>query len=52
MLVSAKAGALPKGFHAGDLLEAIRQMHARVRLHDTPAARRSAAIKKQKPKSK
>jgi hypothetical protein len=27
-------------------LEAIRQMHARVRLHDTPGARRDAAIKR------
>ena len=46
MLASARAGGLPKGFHAGDLLEAIRQMHRRVRLHDTPGARRTAAIKR------
>jgi hypothetical protein len=45
MLASAKAGKLPKGFHAGDLQEAIRQMRAKVRLHDTPGARRAAAIK-------
>jgi hypothetical protein len=48
MLASAKAGKLPKGFHAGDLLEAIRQMRARVRLHDTPSASRAAAIKHKK----
>jgi hypothetical protein len=52
MLASAKAGKLPKGFRAGDLLEAIRQMHASVRLHDTPGARRAAAIKRKKRKSK
>jgi hypothetical protein len=45
MLKSARAGTLPKGFHAGDIAEAIKQMRAKVRLHDTPAGRRSAAIK-------
>jgi len=52
MLASCKAGKLPKGFRAGDLLEAIRQMHARVRLHDTPGAHRAAAIKQKKRKAK
>jgi len=46
MLASARAGKLPNGFHAGDLLEAIRQMHRRVRLHDTPGAHRAAAIRR------
>jgi hypothetical protein len=45
MLKSAHAGTLPKGFHAGDIAEAIKQMRAKVRLHDTAAGRRSAAIK-------
>ncbi len=48
MLASCKAGKLPKGFHAGDLMEAIRQMHGRVRLHNTPGAERAAAIKQMK----
>src|SRR5271170_1449893 len=52
MLASIDKGKLPKGFRAGDLLEAIRQMHARVRLHDTPGANRAAAIKRAKTKSK
>jgi len=42
MLASARAGKLPKGFHAGDLLEA----RAHVRRHETPAARRGAAMKR------
>jgi hypothetical protein len=45
MLKSARAGTLPKGFRAGDIAEAIKQMRAKVRLHDTPAGHRSAAIK-------
>ena len=45
MLKSARAGKLPKGFRAGDIAEAVKQMRAKVRLHDTPAGRRSAAIK-------
>ena len=48
MLASARAGKLPNGFHAGDLLEAIRQMHRRVRLHDTAGSRRSAATGRKK----
>jgi len=48
MLASVRAGALPKVFHAGDLLEAIRQMHKRVRLHDTAGARRTAALARKK----
>jgi hypothetical protein len=46
MLASARARRLPKGFHANDLAEAIRQMRARVRRHDTPSAHRVAAIKR------
>jgi hypothetical protein len=52
MLASCKAGKLPKGFHAADLMEAIRQMHAHVRLHDTPGAHRDAAIRRARTKSK
>jgi hypothetical protein len=44
MLASAKAGKLPKGFHAGDLVQAVSEMRKSVRLHDTPASRRSAAV--------
>jgi hypothetical protein len=46
MLTSARAGKLPKGFHAGDLSEAIKQMRSRVRRHETPGARLGAAIKR------
>jgi hypothetical protein len=52
MLSSCKAGKLPKGFHAGDMLEAIRRMHKRVRLHDTPGGHRTAAIKGKKSNTK
>ena len=45
MLKSCHAGTLPKGFHAGDIAEEIKQMRAKVRRHDTPAGKRSAAIK-------
>ncbi len=46
MLASARAKRLPKGFHANDLAEAIRQMRARVRRHDTQSVHRVAAIKR------
>jgi hypothetical protein len=46
MLKSVHAGKLPKGFNSGDLLEALHRMQARVRRHDTPAARRARAIKR------
>jgi hypothetical protein len=52
MLASCKAGKLPKGFHAGNLMEAIRQMHSRVRLHDKPGDRRAGAKKRKKRKAK
>jgi hypothetical protein len=44
MLASVKAGKAPKGLHARDLAEAIRQLRARVRRHGTPGAQRAAAI--------
>jgi hypothetical protein len=46
MLASARAGKLSKGFHAGDLQEAIHQMRAHIRRNGSPAARRSAALKR------
>jgi hypothetical protein len=46
MLTSARGGKLPKGFHAGDLSEALKQTRARVRRHESPAAHRGAAIKR------
>jgi hypothetical protein len=45
MLNSAHAGEAPKGLHAHDLAEAIRELRQRVRWHDTPGAHRAAAIK-------
>ncbi len=44
MLASVKAGKAPKGLHARDLAEAIQQIRRRVRRHDTPGARRAAAL--------
>lgn len=46
MLASVKAGRAPKGVHVRDLAEAIAELRKRVRRHDTPAAHRSAAIKR------
>jgi hypothetical protein len=46
MLASVKAGKAPKGIHVQDLAEAVQELRKRVRRHDTPAARRSAAIKR------
>jgi hypothetical protein len=45
MLKSARAGKLPKGFRARDIAEAIGQTRAAIKRHETPAARRRAAIK-------
>ena len=44
MLNSVKAGKAPKGLHVRDLAEAVQELRARVRRHDTPAARRAAAL--------
>jgi hypothetical protein len=45
MLKSAHAGKLPKGFHAGDIAEAIKQTRGKIKRHETPAGKRTAAIK-------
>ena len=45
MLASVKAGKAPKGLHARDLAEAIRQLRRRVRQrHGTLGAQRTAAL--------
>jgi hypothetical protein len=46
MLSSVHAGACPKGIHVRDLAEAIQELRKRVQLHDTPGAKRAAAIKR------
>src|SRR4029077_21075736 len=50
MLNSVQAGTAPKGIHVRDLAEAIRELRKRVGRHDTPAARRAAAIQRKKRK--
>ena len=46
MLKSVRAGKAPKGVHVRDLEQAIMELRAHVRRHDTPAAERAAAIKR------
>ena len=46
MLASVKAGKCPKGIHVQDLAEAIAELRKGVRRHETPGARRAAAIKR------
>ncbi len=46
MLGSVKAGKCPKGIHVQDLAEAIAELRKGVRRHETPGARRAAAIKR------
>jgi len=52
MLKSVRAGRAPKGIHVRDLAEAIQELRKRVGRHDTPAARRLAAIRRKQQKSK
>jgi len=52
MLSSVHARKAPKGIHVHDLEEAILELRRRVRRHDTPSARRAAAIKRQKRKKR
>jgi hypothetical protein len=52
MLKSVRAGNAPKGIHVRDLAQAIQELRKRVGRHDTPGARRLAAIKRKQLKSK
>ncbi|MGC2124893.1 MAG: hypothetical protein WA652_18760, partial [Xanthobacteraceae bacterium] len=44
MLTSARAGKAPKGVHVEDLAEAIQDLRKSMRRHESPGARRAAAI--------
>ncbi|MFZ3360345.1 MAG: hypothetical protein WA177_16460 [Xanthobacteraceae bacterium] len=44
MLTSARAGKAPKGIHVEDLAEAIQGLRKSMRRHESPGARRAAAI--------
>ena len=46
MLASVKAGKAPKGIHVHDLAEAIEALRKGARRHETPGARRAAAIQR------
>jgi hypothetical protein len=46
MLVSIDKGKVPKGFRGAQLRDAVREIRQYVRRHDTPGARRAAALKR------